>query len=470
MLEACRTQAEHSYIGAFPHLGYNCAPRMRKMVQKISIHSLARRALRAALSILLLSVIALAQDPSGRPSDPKGKKPPAKKPPTKIEPSVMLTVLTDPPASTVLINGEQRGVTDAEGKIQFDKLAIGHYTIEVRKDGYGPILRGFEAGSDSPTIVFKLEARLDDAVKEFNSLVASGKLMGPDTPNALEFLEALAGKYGDRPDVAQLKVTLAAKLVEAAAPVITQSVMNWRAVTRDQMVRARDAAASALALKKDDTRLQAEAAYLRGVAALREWQVAGAPAKSEGNGQGDANGNANGPAAARAEFENALKLEESYAPARYQLGVTLLASGDAAGAEAALLKITQAEPRWASGHTALGSAYYVEGKLAEAIAAHRKALEIDPSNVTALAGLGLARAGKGEKDGAKDLERAMKLDATSALPHLNLAIVLSQSKNKKDWTKAEEEFKKAISMNPQNIEFQNSAAEGMLAEVQKRKK
>jgi hypothetical protein len=53
---------------------------------------------------------------------------------------------------------------------------------------------------------------------------------------------------------------------------------------------------------------------------------------------------------------------------------------------------------------------------------------------------------------------------------LNLGIVYSQSKSKKDWPRAEEEFKKAIQMNAQNLEFQNSAAERMLGDVQKRKK
>lgn len=441
------------------------------MFQKRPVQSFARRTSLVALFVLLLSAITFAQDPSGRPTDPKGKKPPAKKPPTKTEPTVTLTVLTDPPASIVLINGEQRGVTDAEGKVQFEKLALGHYTIEVRKDGYGSRLRGFEAGTESPTLVFKLEARLDDVVKEFNSLVASGKLMGPETPNAVEFVETLASKYGDRPEVAQLKVALAAKLIETVAPVITQTATNWRAVTHDQMARALEASKNALALKQDDARLQAEAAYLRGAVALREWQVAGASASNgNGVGQGVANGSASGPAAARAEFETALKLDESVAAARYQLGVVLLTSGDAAGAEAAFLKATEVEPRWASGHIGLGSAYYGEGKFAEAIAAYRRATGIEPNNAAALAGLGLARAGKGDKDGVKDIERAMKLDQSSALPHLNLAIALSQSKNKKDWPKAEEEFKKAISMNSQNIEFQNSAAEGMLAELRKRKK
>jgi Tfp pilus assembly protein PilF len=77
---------------------------------------------------------------------------------------------------------------------------------------------------------------------------------------------------------------------------------------------------------------------------------------------------------------------------------------------------------------------------------------------------------KGEKDGTKDVERAIKLDANSAVPHLNLAIVYSQSKSKKDWSRAEDEFKKAIQMNPHNLEFQNSSAEKMLADVRKRKK
>ena len=140
------------------------------------------------------------------------------------------------------------------------------------------------------------------------------------------------------------------------------------------------------------------------------------------------------------------------------------------GVQTCALPITVAEPRWASAHTGLGSAFYGQGKFAEAIAAYRKALEIEANNATAIAGIGLARVMKGEKDGAKDIDRAMKLDPASAVPHLNQAIVLSQSKSKKDWARAEEEFKKAISMNPQNIEFQNSAVEKMLADVQKRKK
>jgi tetratricopeptide repeat protein/PEGA domain-containing protein len=426
----------------------------------------------AVLLVLALTAAAFAQDPTGRP-DPKGKKPPVtpKKTPVKAEPvpvTVTLTVLTTPPESTVFVNGEERGVTNGEGKIQFEKLPLGRYSIEVRKDGYNTMLKGFEAGTESPTVVFKLEPKLDDYIREFNGLVASGKLAGPASPNAFELLEKLATTYGDRAEVTTLKSVLAAKLSETITPVITQTVTSWRTVTRDHIVRALDASTNSLTLKKDDSRVQAQAAYLRGAIALRDWQAA--PAKVDSGTQGDAGGSVSGPGAARAEFESALKLDESLVAARYQLGVVSLASSDAAGAEAALVRVIQQEPRWAAAHMALGQAYYGGGKFKEAMDAYRKASEIEPSNAAPVAGLGLARIMKGEKDGLKDIERATKLEPNSALPHLNLAIYYSQSKNKRDWSKAEEEFKKAIQLNSQNIDFQNSSAERMLADVQKRKR
>jgi tetratricopeptide (TPR) repeat protein len=332
------------------------------------------------------------------------------------------------------------------------------------------MLKGFEAGTESPTLVFKLEPKLDDYIREFNGLVASGKLAGPSTPNAFELLEKLAVTYGDRAEVTTLKSVLAAKLGETITPVITQTVVSWHTVTRDQMVRAQDAATNALALNKDETRIQAQAAYLRGVIALRTWQASSAASKGDSGGQGDAGGSVGGPATARSEFENALKLDDSLAAARYQLGMVLLASNDAAGAEAALTRAAQQEPRWASAHTALGLAYFSGGKFKDAMDAYQKAIVIEPNNAAAIAGVGLARVMKGEKDGFKDIERATKVDSNAALPHLNLGIYYAQSKNKKDWSRAEDEFKKAIQLNSQNLEFQNSTAERMLADVQKRKK
>jgi Tfp pilus assembly protein PilF len=438
--------------------------------------SLLSSFVRAVSILLLLTLVFISasygQDPSGRPADPKGKKPAGKRNPTpKGEPqplTVTLTVLTDPPASQVFLNGQSKGVTNDDGKIQIDKLPLAHYSVEVRKDGYRPVLRGFQAGLDSPTLVFKLDADIDPYVKEFDSLMAAGKLAGPESPNAIELVGKLAKQYGDRPEVLRMRGLLAAKLAEPAMLTVDKTVTDWRGVGRDEMVRALDGLINSLALKSDDNRVQAEAAYLRGVLAVRDGQATGGAGDA---GQGGGEGQAKSVwANARAEFESALKFDEAFSPARYQLGLLQLTSSDLAGAEANLVKVSQAEPRWPGAQTALGTTYYGGGKFKDAIDAYRRAIAIDPKNAAAYAGLGLARHAKGEKDGVKDIERAAQIDPSSALPHLNLGIVLSQSKSKKDLARAEEELKKAIQQNGNNLEFPNRAAEQLLAAVQKRRK
>lgn len=429
---------------------------------------LARFASSLVLSFVLLTPC-FGQDPSGRPTEPTSPTTPTTKPPKKsprklpVRPdpgpvTVTLTVLTDPPQSEVFINGDKRGVTNAEGKAQFERLALGHYSIEVRKDGYQSMLRGFQAGSEAPTLKFTLEASLDGYIKEFDSLIAAGKLAGPESPNAISIVDDLSGKFPDRPEVARMRGILATKLVETITPVINTTATNWRAATRDEISRALDAATNALALKKDDTRLQSETAYLKGALMLRDWQSA----NESGQAQGDLS-------AARGEFENALRVEPSFAPAQYQLGVVLQSMGDNAGAEAAFVKVTQFEPRWAHNFVALGAAYQAGGKYKEAIEAYRKAIELDSKQARAYAGLGLARFLKGDKDGIKDIERAMQVDPASALPHLNLGIALAQSKSKKDRTRAEESLNKAIQMNSSNVEFSNKVAEQLLADLKKKK-
>lgn len=432
-------------------------------------------------TLLLLSSAMLTpcygQDPSGRPTEtaptkPTGRRPPSK-PPVKVERgpiTVTLTVLTDPPESAVYINGDKRGVTNSEGKIQFDRLALGHYSIEVRKDGYTSMLRGFQAGSESPTLKFTLEASLDKYVQQFDSLVSAGNLVGPESPSALDVVNEASSKLPDRQEVARMRGVLAAKLAETITPLINATATNWRGVTRDELARGLDAATKAADLKKDDNRIQSEAAYLKGALTLRELQSASesasasAPAQTEGQQSGATF------ASARAEFENAARLDPAFAAAQYQLGVVLQSMGEMAGAEAAFLKTTQLEPRWAHAFSSLGSTLSGQGKHKEAIDAYRRAIEIDPKLSRAYAGLGLARFLKGDKDGAKDIERAMQIDPASALPHLNLGIVLSQSKNKKDRARAEEELNKAIKMNPGNSEFQNRIAEQLLVDLKAKKK
>jgi PEGA domain len=251
----------------------------------------------AAVCFLLMAVFVtatVAQDPSGRPTGPTtpkgGKKSPPRRTPARVDPgpiTVTLTVLTDPPESAVFINGESRGVSNAEGKIQIDKLSLGRYSIEVRKEGFSPMARGFQAGSESPTLVFKLEPALDEFVKEFDSLVASGKLTAPDSPNAFEVVNNLLTKYPARPEGARLRSVLLSKLTEAVAPVINSTVVSWRTVSREEIARGLEMARSALALKDDDKRMQAESAYLTGALALRDWQSSGDAAGEANSTQGE---------------------------------------------------------------------------------------------------------------------------------------------------------------------------------------
>ncbi|HLG14973.1 MAG TPA: tetratricopeptide repeat protein [Blastocatellia bacterium] len=412
-----------------------------------------------------LSFGVLGQDPTGRPTEPPKKKPTTKpaSPPVKPESrvaTVILTVLTDPSESVVFIDGERRGTTNKEGKFVIERMPLGHHTVEVQKKDYHAQVRGFEAGADSPTLKFTLEPKLDDIVSEFDSLVAAGKLMGPETPNALEVVRKLAGKFPDRPETQRMRGVLSGKLAERVTPVIDRTISAWRMITPDELSAALESATTALDLRGDDMRVQAQVAYLSGARAFREWQMAGAHAEGEGGGL----------ATARAELEKATKADEHWGAAQYQLGRVLLNIPDANAAEAALLKAVQLEPKWAPAHAGLGSAYFGSGKLKESIASFRKAIEIDPKYAAAYAGLGLSRATKGEvKDGIKDIERAKELDPASGLPHWYLGSVYSQSTKAKEIAMAIEEIRKAIQKNPDNLEFQNDPAERLLASLQKRK-
>ena len=63
----------------------------------------------------------------------------------------------------------------------------------------------------------------------------------------------------------------------------------------------------------------------------------------------------------------------------------------------------------------------------------------------------------------------MEIDAESGLPHLYLGMVDAKSKKKDDRARAVAELKAAIQKNANNLEFQKSAAEQLIAELQKKK-
>ena len=148
--------------------------------------------------------------------------------------------------------------------------------------------------------------------------------------------------------------------------------------------------------------------------------------------------------------------------------MTLTAMKEWPAAELAFIKVTQLEPRWAQGVVSLGMVYYSQGKFKEGIETFRRALLLEPQNARAVAGLGLTRAMKGEKDGVKDIERATQIDPASATAQLYLGIALSQSKDKKQRQRAEQDFQKAIELNAKSAEFPTRTAEQALEDLEKK--
>jgi tetratricopeptide (TPR) repeat protein len=381
--------------------------------------------------------------------------------------TVILTILTDPPGCQVLINGEAKGNTNSEGRLIFPRLPLAHYEVEVRKDGFGSMKKGFQAGTESPTLVFKLIASLDDQVNQFNQLVGAGKLTGPESPNAFDLVSGVSAKYPDRAELVSIRSTLVSKLTEIADASVNATISKWRGVTRADIERGQSVSECLAKLKSEDNRAAARVAYLTGVLAMRDWLAGppGASSAAQGKPAPDF------LAQARDSLGAAVQADGSWSAASYQLGRLLLFSGSADAAQASFIKTTQLEPNWAPGHVGLADAYYAAGKRKESVAEYQKAVKLDPANARASAGLGLARWSTGEsKDGLKDIERAIQLDPSTGLPHLNLAIVYADSKKKKERDKAVEELNEAIRRNPDNLEFRNEIAARLIAGIKERDK
>ncbi|HKV37906.1 MAG TPA: PEGA domain-containing protein, partial [Blastocatellia bacterium] len=162
-----------------------------------------------AYSLIILAILginglftsAAGQDRTGRPSRKHRRAEPKTKSSTPEPMTVILTILSEPAGCQVLLNGEEKGTTNGDGRLEINKLALAVYSVEVRKPGYVSVSRSFQAGTDPPTLQFKLIASLDAEQKTFDGLVSAGQLVGPSSPNALQFVGDLHAKYPDRVEV-----------------------------------------------------------------------------------------------------------------------------------------------------------------------------------------------------------------------------------------------------------------------------
>jgi tetratricopeptide (TPR) repeat protein len=132
--------------------------------------------------------------------------------------------------------------------------------------------------------------------------------------------------------------------------------------------------------------------------------------------------------------------------AHYNLGTALKAQGDLEGAIAAYRRAIDLEPKFAAAHTNLGTALMAQGDLEGAIAAYRRALALDPKLAMAHYNLGNALYTKGDLAGAiAAFRQATALDPTFAPAHANLGTAL---KAQGDLEGAIAAYRRALDLNP----------------------
>lgn len=113
--------------------------------------------------------------------------------------------------------------------------------------------------------------------------------------------------------------------------------------------------------------------------------------------------------------------------------------------EAALAR----RPRFAPWHSSLGAALRAAGRLADAIAAHRRAIELDPGFAAAHNNLGNALKDAGDLVGAESaLREACRADPNYAEARLNLALLL---RDKKQLDEAERCCREALRLAPSHL-------------------
>jgi Flp pilus assembly protein TadD/mono/diheme cytochrome c family protein len=223
------------------------------------------------------------------------------------------------------------------------------------------------------------------------------------------------------------------QLLTEAEPGIVQS--DPRIVLQEALMRARlrKYPGDFVALFNLGAALQAEGKLDEATMHLRRAAAANPASATAHNTLGSAlqaSGDLDG--AAR-EYREALCLRPDDFGPRYNLGQALLARGQADEAIGELREALRIRPEDAGGHAQLGAALLTDsadpahpGRLAEAIEQFRRAVAIDPEQVTARYNLGQALARRGDLEAAaRELGEALRLrpDDADTLDALGLVLM-----------------------------------------------
>jgi tetratricopeptide (TPR) repeat protein len=152
------------------------------------------------------------------------------------------------------------------------------------------------------------------------------------------------------------------------------------------------------------------------------------------------------PEEAAEAFRKALELDPESASAQYNLGASLVRSGEFAKAESHLRAALAKNPNTQT-YTALGIALWQQGRVDEAIANLRAAIKADPKNAAPYDTLGTILIQQGKLEEAASTYRDLIRNRPSAAAHQELAQVLTRL-GRTDEARKEMEMAKALDRSP----------------------
>jgi len=145
-------------------------------------------------------------------------------------------------------------------------------------------------------------------------------------------------------------------------------------------------------------------------------------------------------------YRKALELDPESASAHYNLGASLVRSGEFAKAESHLRTALKKNPNTQT-YTALGIALWQQGRIDEAIANLRAAIKADPKNAAPYDTLGTILIQQGKLEEAASTYRDLIRNRPSAAAHQELAQVLTRL-GRTDEARKEMELAKALDRSP----------------------
>jgi tetratricopeptide (TPR) repeat protein len=159
---------------------------------------------------------------------------------------------------------------------------------------------------------------------------------------------------------------------------------------------------------------------------------------------------------AEPRLRKALSLSPKSDFAHYLLAVAYRESGRHPQAEEEIHKALEFDPRNADYWSELAILCHAQGDLVGTRRYAQKALEIDPEHATAVNLLGMAEprdTPKGPKEAIKTYLRALEIDPEDAAVHNNIGVAYLELK---DYARAEESFRTALSLDPQEKLFRKN--------------